>query len=415
MTPAAQAPGPDLLALIRRDPLGVLRSVGERDDELPRFLLGATPCVLVRRPEQVRELLVEQSDRLGKPTFLLDSNRGHWGEGLTTLEGEAWRRRRALLRPAFTREAVAAQRSIVGSLAREQASRLARRGTVNLRHELRAWVGRVAARLVLDAEVEGFGAEPGRTERSGVLPLAEVYGEDFTAVAPDAVPLALTRPRAPPRMPQAVRIIEERIASPEPTRPDVLSRLLAAGLERDAIVDELVQMLYAGHHTVVGTLVRVMARLAAEPELLARAREDAAQARGRGADADATPSFVEQLLRETMRVHAPAPLLYREAREPVVVGGTRLAPGTAVWVAPMLLHHDPSSFPEPDRFRPDRFARGASPRIPAHAYLPFGAGPRVCIAQRGAMQQMEALVVEVARSLALRSLGGDRYAFELLG
>jgi cytochrome P450 len=80
-----------------------------------------------------------------------------------------------------------------------------------------------------------------------------------------------------------------------------------------------------------------------------------------------------------------------------------------------VLHHDPRSFPEPERFLPERFAPAARASIPPYAYLPFGVGPRTCIASRVATMQMVEAGTAIARACALRPCGGDRFVVERVG
>ena len=140
--------------------------------------------------------------------------------------------------------------------------------SADLLEELRILTARIAARVVLDAELEGYGPSEGR---SGVLPFAEAYGEDYASTpgGDPTAPLVMVRPRAPRRMDAAIRIIDERIASGE-ERGDVLSDLVQARLPdgekltRDEIVGEVIQMLYAGHLTIPSSLVNFWRDIAAQ-------------------------------------------------------------------------------------------------------------------------------------------------------
>lgn len=370
---------------------------------LPRLRLGATSVVLVVRPELVREVLVERSDCLGKPEFLRASNRGRWGDGLTTLGGERWRARRGCLRGAFGLERVEAHREVVRAHARRMVEGWRPGEVIDLRHEIRRLTAASAVRFVLGAEVEGWSDASSPPPRSTVVPWAEAYGEDFTGVAGGDVPLALTRPRAPAAMPVTLGIIDEAIGDGE-DRGDALSWLVAAarepeaGLDRDAIVGELVQMLFAGHHTVptvMGSLARVMA---GSPGHASRARTD--------------PEHLELVLHETMRMFPPAPILYREVITPFELSGEPLEVGTGVWICTHVLHHDPRSFETPERFLPERFLPEARPRVPAFAYLPFGAGPRTCIASRLAIVQMVEVQAVILTERVLRPFGPERFVVE---
>lgn len=373
-----------------------------------RFELGTTRYYLFNRPAQVRQLFVESLDRLQKPAYLRDSNRGRWGDGLTTLEALAWRSRRARVRPVFRADALARHLAIVTECAGDLVASWRAGQTIELRAALRTLTARIAARVILDAEVEGFGSPEANRRRSGLIRFEEALGEDFTSVMKNepVAPLSLTRPRAPANMDSTLAILEARFQSRE-DRGDTLSLLLdAAGedgsrLTREEITGEIVQMLFAGHHTFPGTLVRFCEVLAQNPEVARRARASVAdEAVAASSAAGATP-YLELVLKETMRVFPPAPILYREVKIPFEMEGHRLEPGAAVWVCPQLLHHDPRNFAAPEVFRPERFERDAAPGVPEYAYLPFGAGPRTCVANRLALAQMSRIAAILVRRASL--------------
>ena len=82
---------------------GFLKALAERHGDVVSFDLGRSRCILVNGAPEVRELFFEREACLRKPEFVKDSNRGHWGDGLTTLEGQAWRARRRAMGALFGR------------------------------------------------------------------------------------------------------------------------------------------------------------------------------------------------------------------------------------------------------------------------------------------------------------------------
>lgn len=102
-----------------------------------------------------------------------------------------------------------------------------------------------------------------------------------------------------------------------------------------------------------------------------------------------------------MRMHPPAPLLYREVERAFELDGFEFGRHVAVWVSPQLLHHDARWFPEPDRFLPERFMQGRLPVASESVYLPFGAGPRTCIGNHQALHEMLLIALLVARRFSL--------------
>ena len=386
----------------RADMFGFLTALAQGYGDVVGFDLGRSPCILVNGAPQVRELFFEHEGCLRKPEFVKDSNCGHWGEGLTTLEGSAWRSRRRLLQSCFRASPTSHVLSVVAQCTKDMLDNRPSDGEVDLARELRILTARIALRAVLDAELEGYGPSE---DRSGVVPFAEAYGEEYVGVAggDPTAPLTLMRPRAPARMDATVRIIDERIAS-SAERGDVLSALVRARLpngerlSRDEIAGEVIQMLYAGHLTIPSSLVNfwrdiaaadISARLAAEADLICpTAMFGLATIAG---------SYCIAALKESMRLHPPAPILYREVEKAFELDGFGFGRDDAVWVSPQLLHNDARYFPEPARFLPERFMKESLTVTPGSPYFPFGAGQRVCIANWLALYQMTLIGLLTAR------------------
>ena len=108
-----------------------------------------------------------------------------------------------------------------------------------------------------------------------------------------------------------------------------------------------------------------------------------------------------------MRLYPPAPNLSRKAIEPDVAAGTIIPGGATVYMPPYVLHRHQLLWDEPDFFRPHRFMPGNRESIDRYAYLPFGAGPRICVAAQFAL--MEAVIVMATLVKAARvEFGGNR-------
>ncbi|MEY9884518.1 cytochrome P450 [Bradyrhizobium sp. USDA 328] len=385
------------------DMFAFLRGLAERHGDIVGFQLGGSPCILVNGAPEVRKLFSEHEACLRKPEFVKDSNRGHWGDGLTTLEGAAWQARRRALRPSFRAGPLTSHMAAVARCTTDMLNAWSSHSVVHLLRELRILTARIAARVVLDADIEGYG--PG-TGRSGLLPLSEAYGEDYAGASGGdlAAPLVMIRPRALPRMDATVRIIDQRIASGE-DRGDVLSKMVLARsadgekLTREEIVGEVMQILYAGHLTIPFTLVNFWRDAAAANESIARivTEADDLYVNEVPKTANLLNSYCMAALKESMRLHPPAPILYREVESPFEINGLEFSRNVAVWVSPQLLHNDARYFPEPHRFAPERFMGAAA--TPGSIYLPFGSGRRACIGNQLALHQMTLISHLVARGL----------------
>jgi cytochrome P450 len=100
-------------------------------------------------------------------------------------------------------------------------------------------------------------------------------------------------------------------------------------------------------------------------------------------------AYTTRVVKESLRLYPPTwALIPRVATQKVTIGDYELPKGAWVYIYPWVLHHDPRFFPDPDRFDPERFLPERVDSIPQHAYIPFGAGPHVCIGNTFATMEM---------------------------
>lgn len=388
------------------DKFGFLTTLTEHYGDIVGFDLGRSPCILVNGPLQVRKLFFEREACLRKPELVKDSNRGHWGDGLTTLEGLAWQTRRQALRSCFAAQDIPAYLPVMARCTEDMLDTWACDCKVNVLKELRILIARIAAKVVLNAEVEKYGSS---NDHSSVLPFAEAYGEDYCNAASrdPTASLTMVRPRAPRRMDATVRIIDKRIATGE-HRGDFLSAMVHARLpdgeqlSRDEIIGEAMQMLYAGHLTIPFSLLNLW-RDIASTDIAAKIATEADHLCANGVPVSAAilDSYCLATLKESMRLHPPAPILYREVESSFELGGFEFSRDAAVWVSPQLLHNDAENFPEPHRFLPERFMKGSLEITSRSLYIPFGAGRRACIASYLALHEMTLISLLAARRFQL--------------
>ncbi|HYJ67952.1 MAG TPA: cytochrome P450 [Nocardioidaceae bacterium] len=199
-------------------------------------------------------------------------------------------------------------------------------------------------------------------------------------------------------------IAERRKASDLGDRDDVLSRLLHVGdeagdtppLTDPELRDQLVTLLLAGHETTASALSWSLHEIGRDPALQRRAH-DAVDA---GDD-----SYLEAIVKEAMRLHPIIPIVNRALMAPQRIAGWDLPAGAIVAPSIILAHANAESFPEPDRFRPDRFL---DDHVPANAWIPFGGGVRRCIGAGFSLMEGVAVLREVLSRWRVESSGVEK-------
>jgi cytochrome P450 family 135 len=191
-------------------------------------------------------------------------------------------------------------------------------------------------------------------------------------------------------------IAERRLAPDLEERDDVLSLLVAARHEdgspmRDAeIHDELLTLLVAGHETTATALSWAVERLIRHPAKLERLRAEVEA----GEDA-----YLTATIQETLRLRPVIVVVLRRLTEPVELGGYDLPAGVTVVPSIHLVHRDPTIYPEPDRFRPERFIETPPG---TYTWIPFGGGVRRCLGAAFAQQEMAIVLRELVARRTVR-------------
>lgn len=187
-------------------------------------------------------------------------------------------------------------------------------------------------------------------------------------------------------------IADRRAMDPEvrAARSDILSMLVDAAHEDgtpmgDAeLRDELMTLVLAGHETTATALSWAMDLLHRNPDVLARVR------------ADEDPEYLDAVCKEVLRIRPVVPMVGRDVTEPVRIGEHDVPAGTDLAVGILITHHREDVFPEPSRFRPERFLAGGE--VPAYGWVPFGGGVRRCIGASFAQFEMATVLRVLANS-----------------
>ena len=407
-----------LLRRMSRDPLGTLAEWKRQFGDVVHVRFWPEHDVIVADPELVRELLVEHHDALIRWERGIRVFGQIHGHSVLVAEGEAWRKKRHAMQPSFYPKAV--QRfSPTIAVAIEQALERWPVHEANwpIESALTSLTMEVILRMTFSS---GIGGDARVAEQALRVASAAANAEFYWPASwPDWVPWKRAKRRALAELNGLIeRNLRARTSTPRELWPeDLLTRLLSlheadpAAWPLHAVRDECMTTFLAGHETTAATLVWWAWCMASNPDAQAVARAEVRRVlRGSAPTARTLPSltYLSQTIKETLRLYPVAPILVsRRSSRPIQLGGWQLPARTLFMLPVQLIHHDARWFPQPEAFRPDRFAADA-PALPRGAYMPFGAGPRVCLGQHLAMAEMTAIAAMLLQRYALSIPEGMR-------
>jgi cytochrome P450 len=421
----------------RTEPLGTLaflRAVRENpittwmEDHFEELVVTGDGALgrltVVHDPAMIRHILVDNAANYRKDDLQVRILAPGLGRGLVTAEGEEWKLQRRTIAPLFTPRNVG---GFFPAMA-EAAERLVRR-----------WRRRPDGR-VIDASLEMTRVTLDVLERTiftqGVPRDPDALGRAITRYFnslgrvdpldifgfPEWIP-RIGRLRARPAISFFAETVNELIsarkallARGEPAPRDLLTLLLEAsdpetgkGLTDIEVRANIVTFIGAGHETTANALSWSLYLLSQDERARSRIEREVDDVLGQG---PVEPHHLERLvytravIDEAIRLYPPAPYISRTAIQDDRIGDLQIPAGSMVAIAPYVLHRHRRLWDHPDAFRPERFLPEERARIDRFAYLPFGAGPRVCIGASFSLQEAVIVLATVVRSVRLDLVRG---------
>jgi cytochrome P450 len=394
-----------------RDLIGFFESYWRRYGDIFRVpILGRSTLVVVH-PDAIKHVLWANRQNYIKGSAY-HSVRRMMGDSVLTLEGDAWKGRRELEQPAFHRHSIEKLTThMIGSGARffDELLARARRGPVEIdAHQ-------EMVKLTLDVVVRAlFGQTLAASDVSYPMmteALELVSQGANQIVLPAWVPTPYNR-KLHRTLAELDRIMYSFIATArEQGSADSLLGMLLATRDADgaplpdrAVRDELVTLFIAGHETTALTLTWLLSLLADQPQVLARMHDEVDAVLG---DRDPTYAdvaqlrYVRQVVDETLRLRPPAPMVARNAVADDQIDGFAIRAGEMVVPFFWATHRHPEFWPDPLRFDPARFEPGPNNKRHSYSYIPFSAGPRICIGNMFSLVESVLLIALLLRRFEL--------------
>lgn len=416
------APGPRGLPVIgslrsfTKDYLGTMSRGFQDYGEIVRFQVGPRIVHMLSHPELARYVLVEHNQEFPK----LDQAKGlgaALGNGLIANSDQAsWLRQRRMMQPMFHRKRLAKLADKITAAGERMLSRWQARGPddmLNIAEEMMRVTLDTITQTMFSADVMGHAGQLGPAVAVGVRYAQDKVQNPLSAPASWPTPLNRAYQAGIRTIDEVVySIIAERRASGV-SHDDLLDMLLEARDEDtgEAMSDlelrnEVLTMFVAGHDTTSNALTWIWYVLATYPEIRARLQAEIDQAlQGRVptlADLPRMP-YLQQVINETLRLHPAVPQVGpRRVLADTTLRGYDIPAGSRFLVSIYNIHRHPDFWPDANVFNPDRWTMEPSEKTHRLAFMPFGAGPRLCIGNSLAMMEMQLLISLVTQHYELR-------------
>lgn len=385
-----------------------------RGDERQTFLYASDPSML-------KDILLDEVDAFPKDWMFDRVTKPALGEGLLTAKGDHWRWQRRAAAPGFRPDNVAAMTPVMVAAAEAALARWRDRGE-GARLDISTEMTGVTFQVILDTMLSGGEGIDVAAAARMITDYLETLGKITPADLlqwPTWTRVALA-PRGHRAMVALKAMVDKMVARrrKEAPRGDLVDLLMQAedpetGRRMDDVLlrDNLLTFIGAGHETTALALTWSLYLLGAHPPTAARVRAEIAEVAG---DESLTQAHVErltftrQVVQEAMRLYPSLPLMSRICAEDVEAGGLAVKKGTFVFIPIYAIHRHRLLWRDPDVFDPDRFGPEESAGRHRFAYLPFGAGPRVCIGQTFAMIEAVAILATLVRGAVLEPDPGHK-------
>ncbi len=400
------------------DPVGLFSEAHRQFGSVVRLRMVTQWVWSVSDPSLARTILVDHQKNYVKRSPGYTVLERLLGKGLVTAEGDDWKRKRRIANPAFHRRCLDGFVDTMNQQTAAFCEQLAAEGPSNRD----AQVDMVRLTLCI-AGLTLFHVDLTAESDDVSQAVRRALGAFHQVVASSLPMLAWLPTKANREMKEAVedvdRVVQDIISGRRnhPTdHTDLLAMLMAVEDEETGSVlndrelrDEVVTTLLAGHETTANALAWAFWLLAGHAEVREKVAAELDAVVPEGPidlpTIDKLP-YLRATVREVLRLYPPVWLLARRSVESDQFGDYTVPAGTVVFFSPWVLHRDPTVWPNPEDFEPQRFVDDYRSRErPACSYLPFSTGARKCIGDRFAEAEMAVVLGWILRRFTVERTG----------
>lgn len=409
------------LPALLKDPFGFFMQARETYGDMYWLNLGLSRALVLNHPQHAQHTLRDQAHNYRKGGPMWDAIRTLLGNGLVVSEGDLWLRQRRMLQPQFHRQRLAALTDLMVDAIDETLAAWQEAAEAGTPFNIAPAFNHVTMRVIVRTL---FGSALSEREMDEVA-ASMTYALDYllramvTNVLPQWLPLPGKRRyrQALAQFDQVIYRLIDACRRGETPQNHLLAMLLdtvdeetGQHMSDQQLRDEVATLFLAGYETTSIALSWAFHYLTQQPELLTRLQDEVdsvlAGRRPTFADLPQLP-FTRMALQETMRLCPPAWWLPRTALAEDEIDGHTVPAGTNIITLIYMIHRHPSAWPDAERFDPERFATEATAGRHRFAWVPFGAGQRLCLGRDFSLMEGQLALAMVAQRFNLRAVPGQ--------
>ncbi|XP_075890945.1 cytochrome P450 3A40-like [Nelusetta ayraudi] len=383
---------------------------------------GRQPVLCITDPAMIKTVLVKEcySFFTNRRNFRLN---GPLYDAVSIAEDDQWKRIRSVLSPSFTSGRLKEMFGIMKRHSANLISNMKKKADKDLPLELKEFFGPYSMDVVtstafsVDIDSLNNPSDPFVTNIKKML--------KFDLLSPLLVAVAFFPFLGPvfekmefSFFPKSVtdffyaalqKIKSARVTSKQQGRVDFLQLMIDSqknnnssgaekGLSDHEILSQAMIFIFAGYETSSSSLSFLSYNLARTPLVMKKLQDEIDATFPNKAPVDYQTmmemEYLDAVINESLRLYPIASRLERVAKENIEINGLVIPKGMVVMVPTWPMHKDPSLWPNPEEFKPERFNKQNKDKIDPYTYMPFGSGPRNCIGMRFALVMMKLAIVE---------------------
>ncbi|HYK86975.1 MAG TPA: cytochrome P450 [Ktedonobacteraceae bacterium] len=419
-------PGPVGLPLLgsvipwmHNQPRFLLETYRQYGDVVRFRFLGFRGAIL-HGAEANRYILIDAVDNfLVGP--VIDRAHARWivGRGVLFIDEPEHRQQRRLIMPSMHRRRIEAYQQVMREVTTQILDRWQSGDTINVADEMDDLALIIEGRTLFSLDFSKTAHELGQAVTVVTQTMNDAFRIALAQLPFDVPGIGYGRSvrRAIARIKTVLEEIIARHEREESDAGDIVSMLVSARdeegnrLSATQIMDHLLTLFVAGHETLANALTWACYLLSQHPhvaaKLLAELQTQLDGCVPMPADLERLP-YLEQVVKEVLRLYPPAASLSRIARKPFTWKGYTFHAGDIIMYSPYVSHHMPDQFADPEVFRPERFESLNGEKHAPGAYIPFGAGPRTCLGAAFAMMELKTVIAMLVQRFRLDLLPNQR-------